>query len=230
MRNTIRMAIQAWRALGRNNAAIFNNIYKNNLWGKSNESPDNFSSGFGSDTINSAGYIELVATYIINNKIKSVVDIGCGDFRVASEILKRIPHDVSYTGLDVANVIIERNQRLYQNERIHFAQADATESPLPEGDLVLVREVLQHLSNKNITAVLKRVVGKYEYNIITNTIANSARAYNIDLPSGSNSRAGLGSGLWLDLAPFNCDISELGSWPHQNRPTNMVSVRINKIN
>jgi hypothetical protein len=123
-------------------------------------------------------------------------------------------------------VIVERNKRLYASDNIKFMHADAATASLPSADLVLIREVLQHLSNKDVAAVLKNISGKYRFNIITNTVAKDAKKKNVDIPSGSNSRAGLGYGLWLDRAPFDCEIRELGRWSHANRPTELVSVTI----
>ncbi len=198
MRKHIRKLFQLARSLGRDNTGIFNDVYERQLWGQSEESPDAFSSGFGSDLQNSLQYVELVANFIADHKIESVVDIGCGDFRVAEAILSKVPWKVDYTGIDAASVIVERNARLYTSEGIKFIHADATKAPVPSADLVLIREVLQHLSNKDVAAVIESISGKYRFNIITNTVAKNAKKKNVDIPSGSNSRAGLGYGLWLD--------------------------------
>ena len=65
-------------------AETFGEIYEKNAWG--GESGE-FYSGEGSTEKYSAQYGETVKKFIAENKIKSIVDLGCGDFIVASKII-----------------------------------------------------------------------------------------------------------------------------------------------
>ena len=56
----------------------FETIYKYNMW--------LFGSGSGSLAINNRPYISFLKDFISNNKIKSVVDIGCGDWQISENI------------------------------------------------------------------------------------------------------------------------------------------------
>lgn len=223
IKNKLRYVLQFLRSLGRDNTWIFNDVYSRQLWGQSAETPDHFSSGDGSDLENSEGYIAFVSWFLEKNDVNTIVDIGCGDFRVSERILLAANKKVRYVGIDAASLVIERNLSLHGKPGVEFYHCDATRDPLPSGDLVLLREVLQHLSNADIQTIMNKT-RLYKHNIITNTVALGATLKNIDLPSGSYSRAGMGSGLWLDLPPFNCCVRELARWRHQNRPTELVTV------
>lgn len=54
---------------------------------------------------------EIVNQFITKEKIKSVIEIGCGDGNQLSLI-----HYNNYTGVDVSEVIVERNKKNYQND------------------------------------------------------------------------------------------------------------------
>jgi len=62
---------------------------------------------------------EIVNQFITKEKIKSVIEIGCGDGNQLSLI-----HYNNYTGVDVSEVIVERNKKNYQNDNTKqfFAQ------------------------------------------------------------------------------------------------------------
>src|SRR4051812_35693976 len=67
------------RADARAPSEIFGEIYQHNWWGgRAGE----FYSGDGSDAEASAAFVRTVGDYIESHSIRSVVDLGCGDFRV----------------------------------------------------------------------------------------------------------------------------------------------------
>lgn len=54
---------------------------------------------------------EIVNRFIVKEKITSVIEIGCGDGNQLSLI-----HYDNYTGVDVSEVIVEKNKENYQND------------------------------------------------------------------------------------------------------------------
>jgi SAM-dependent methyltransferase len=163
--------------------------------------------------------------YVVENKTTSLVDVGCGDFQVSQRILARLPDTVRYTGLDVSQVVIERNNDLFARDGIAFVRCDAALDELPSGDLVLIREVLQHLSNSDIIKILRKV-RQFPHVIISNTRKKGAARRNMDIASGASARAVLGSGLWLDLPPFNCHVEELLLVDHTEASYEIETVRL----
>lgn len=219
------MFLQALRARGKTNTELFDEIYSTRRWGVSDETSDGVSSGQGSRYENIKGYVDLVVGIVQETRSRSILDVGCGDYRVGRMIMERLGPAVSYVGVDASKAIIERNTKLAGAANVRFIQIDAVNAELPQADLILIREVLQHLCLADVSSILRQVP-KYRENIITNTEALSAKKHNMDMPSGSNSRAAFGGGLWFDIEPFNYKVRELARWPHADLPTEIVSVSL----
>src|SRR5436190_8641089 len=81
---------------------VFAEIYKNKTWG--NVENTAFYSGTGSDDDYSLPYAEIIINFINEHKVTSVVDLGCGDFRVGSKINRDT--DILYTGVDVVPELV----------------------------------------------------------------------------------------------------------------------------
>jgi hypothetical protein len=188
-----------WRNRRATAQVVFDRIYRRGNWGGDGSAP---MSGRGSRGRPAELYIDLIADFISRNDIKSVVDIGCGDFVIGSGILDRVPSDVSYIGIDVSAVAtdynIEKNVRL--NAR--FVRLDASVDEVPNGQLCLVRQVLQHLSNHQISGILSKLSG-FGYVIVTEHHPLEARVFNSDKPHSGDTRLADGSGVFLDRPPFN---------------------------
>jgi len=179
-------------------ASVFHDVYATRQW-----SPveDGFHSGPGSTGASASLYAEFIRNLIRTRNISSVVDLGCGDFRVAREF---VSDDVNYTGVDIVAPLIACNQATFGSETVRFAQLDATRDPLPEGELCLIREVLQHLSNSQIARVL-HAVRNFRYVIYSDYQPPSGpRCYaNRDIIHGRDTRIWKDSAVFLNRPPFN---------------------------
>ena len=178
---------------------VFGEIYDRGLWGRGDSrSP---CSGSGSSLTVSEEYCETVRSFIRKNQIRSVLDIGCGDFEVGRYL--RVP-GVKYIGVDIVPWLIERNKKLYEDEETKFYCLDAIKDPLPDADLCLVRQVLQHLSNSQIMEMLQRL-SKFNYIIVTEHYpSNIDRCVaNLDKPHGPDTRVPDGSAVFVDRPPFD---------------------------
>ena len=179
-------------------AETFGEIYEKNVWGgKVGE----FYSGDGSDEKFATAYAEIVRQFIKENKIERVVDLGCGDFRVAS---KFVSDDFHYTGCDVVFSLVKHLNETYKNELIEFRCVNIVEDALPDGDLCLIRQVLQHLSNAEIKQVLENA-REFKYLIVTEHYPNPQTEFvpNLDIPHGPSVRARFNSAVVLDESPFS---------------------------
>jgi len=87
--------------LGMSSGEFWNRHYKNNG-----------NSGTGSYHRLAEFKAEIVNHFLIQEKIKTVIEIGCGDGNQLSLI-----HYDNYTGVDVSEVIIEKNRQKYQNDK-----------------------------------------------------------------------------------------------------------------
>lgn len=171
-------------------------IYETNAWGGA---PGEFCSGSGSTPERSAAYCALIRRFIGTNGIRTVVDLGCGDFRVGRQFESTAKR---YIGIDCVPALINYNQRTFGSDRVSFVCRNIIEDELPDGDLCLIRQVLQHLSNAEIQAVLANC-RKYRHVIISEHVPVKCDRPNIDKPHGPDVRAYINSGVYVEAPPFN---------------------------
>jgi SAM-dependent methyltransferase len=165
-----------------------------------------FNSGPGSDDFVGIAYAKLIKEYIRQHNIKSVVDIGCGDFRIARQF---ISDDIDYTGIDVVPTLIENNQRLYGRSNVRFLNIDATREDIPGADLCTIRQVLQHLSNNHIQSILSKC-RKFPHLIVSEHILTGEGVNpNLDMQADWNTRIEMNSCVMLDQAPYNARTESL---------------------
>ena len=188
---------------GRPVREVFSEIYRRRLWapaGGSTEAQPLFYSGPGSDHIVSQGYVEAVRRFIDKYRIISILDLGCGDFRVASAFCQG--EGLSYHGVDIVQELIRFNTERYGSTNVTFSCRDILTDDLPPAQLCLIRQVLQHLSNEQVQRVLSRV-DSYRFVIITEHLPERSFTPNLDIHHGFETRLSQNSGLVLDCPPFN---------------------------
>ncbi len=180
----------------------FTNIYDNGIWGKSEGFP--YCSGGGShDEKVIRPYIDLVISLIKDKGIKTICDIGCGDFNIMSQVLPQTDYD-KYYGVDVVDGLIDYNNEKYGNDKISFLCADASDESqeIPGTDLLIIRQVLQHLDNASIARILKRSE-KYKYVLVTEHLPFiPLRGFNKDKPINNSIRLNNRSGVYIERKPF----------------------------
>lgn len=183
----------------------FASAYANGVWGGIAGEP--YFSGAGSLPENVGPYLRAVSEYIRANAIRSVVDLGCGDFRASGALDLG---GASYLGVDIVSRLIEHNARRFGSDRVRFARLDFGRDPLPAADLCLIKQVLQHWSNADILALLPRL-DVYEHVLILDgwLAASATPGRNLDIPTGRRSRPG---GLYLEAPPFDWPVDVLRSY------------------
>ncbi len=200
-RRSERIATQAQNQYGMRSAReAFADIYRRNVWGGEE---GEFYSGGGSEGEFAEAYAEVIRKFISENNVGSVVDLGCGDMRVASSF---ITPEINYIGCDIVPDLIEHHQRTNKFPNAEFRCINIIEDDLPQGDLCLIRQVLQHLSNAEISRILQKV-GKYRYLIISEHYPadGKMKSPNLDIPHGPHTRLVIDSAVVLDAEPFNLD-------------------------
>ena len=91
---------------------VFTNIYERCVWGNNGARLYNGSSGGGSDVeFNLNTYIPFLKKFIRDNKIETICDLGCGDFRCGKIIYNDL--DITYTGYDAYKKVIDYNSNHY---------------------------------------------------------------------------------------------------------------------
>jgi SAM-dependent methyltransferase len=194
----VRVQHQSAAFRGKSNAEVFSHIYSRNMWGGNQ---GEFNSGNGSSDALSADYVKAIARLVKKEGVRSILDIGCGDFRVGRLVESFVDR---YIGVDVVPSLITHLREKWENEKISFLAADARTNTLPEADLVLVRQVLQHLSNADICMVLENL-SRYPLIVITEThpVCLDGFRPNLDKPTGPDIRNYKHSAVVIDAPPFN---------------------------
>jgi len=145
-------------------ADVFNRIYAEGIWGK-NVAGEGVS-GTGSTLEITREYRAYVEAFVKTHAVKSVVDAGCGDWTFSSAMDWG---NASYLGVDIASDVIETVRTKYEKGRITFRVGDNTEE-LPPADLLISKDVLQHLPNALVQKFIRNNLrkGKYKWVILTN--------------------------------------------------------------
>ncbi len=119
--------------------AVFDFIYRSNLWG----SPES-NSGLGSQLDSTARLRVELPKLLASLGVKTLVDIPCGDFSWLSSISLPIEH---YIGADIVPAIIERNREKFRLSLPYaeFQVLNLTKDTLPSGEAILCRDCLVHL-------------------------------------------------------------------------------------
>ncbi len=181
--------------------AAMQQVYKNNLWG-SNAS--NFYSGEGShlpELVNP--YIEAVTSFLTAFKNPLVVcDLGCGDFNIGQQLVK---HTKTYIAIDIVPDLIAYNKTIFKTPNLEFKCLDIAVDDLPSADCVVLRQVLQHVSNTEVQKIVQKLA-YYKYVILTEHLPEGNFMPNKDLISGQGIRLKKQSGLDLLVAPFNLKV------------------------
>ncbi|MGB8366588.1 MAG: class I SAM-dependent methyltransferase [Rhizomicrobium sp.] len=185
---------------------IFSKIYKHNVWGTSRNPDMPFFSGTGShDPSIVSPYISAVSNFLqyfhlFEGRKPDVVDLGCGDFFVGSKIR---PLCNKYIACDLVAPLIEFNKIYFKNVNVDFHVLDFTKDRLPTGDVVFIRQVIQHLSNDDIRAALPQITTNFRFLVLTEHLPIGDFVPNKDKPTGCDNRLAIGSGVILTAPPFN---------------------------
>jgi len=178
-------------------------IYEMKLWGGTSH---DFYSGEGShnkDIINP--YLDAATNFLKSFKTNLVVcDLGCGDFNIGKHLTK---YTKKYIAIDIVDNLIKRNKKLFKARNLEFQCLDIAKDILPSGDCAILRQVLQHLSNKEILEIVKKIKA-FKYIILTEHIPLGYFVPNKDIISGQGIRLKQDSGVNLLETPFNLKVKE----------------------
>ncbi|MFN8981506.1 MAG: glycosyltransferase [Alphaproteobacteria bacterium] len=134
----------------------FSHIYDKNVWGEG--------SGIGSRPAHNTEYMQFIQEFMLRNNIRTVVDLGCGDWQFSRFINWG---GVAYAGFDVVPSVIERNSKEFSADNIRFSVFRSL-NDLPKADLLLCKDVLQHLPNDLIRQYLAFFRTRFKAMLITN--------------------------------------------------------------
>jgi len=164
---SVAAALVLYAIVGREESALtstFNRIYREGVWGT--DPAGKGISGSGSTLEITRDYRAYLERFIKEHRVQSVVDAGCGDWNFSRTIDWG---GASYLGVDIASDVIDAVRRQHENGTIRFRVGDITEE-LPAADLLISKDVLQHLSNELVHKFIRNNLkkGRYKWAILTN--------------------------------------------------------------
>jgi hypothetical protein len=174
-------------------------------------------SGVGSIGEPVSAYVEAMVPIIRNMTHElgdgaTVVDLGCGDFAVGSALLAELPA-LRYIGCDIVPGLVAENERRYGSTNVSFRCLDMVSEQLPSGHIYLVRQVLQHLPNRDISRVLSKLKDCQCVFVTEGQPEFTEGPVNPDKPVGANVRydwmTGRGRGVELDQKPYSVPVEEV---------------------
>jgi len=161
----------AWRK------KVFHWIYNNNFWAQKKGVP---LSGPGS-TLESTETLRLMLPVIIKVVgATSILDAGCGDFTWMQDTELGVE---KYIGVDIADFVINQNNKKYANSYRSFYLKDVVKDPLPQVDIIFCRDCLAHLSNEDIILAIKNFKQSGAKYLLTSTYPKVT--VNNDIASGN---------------------------------------------
>ena len=99
-------------------------------------------------------YLQLLQKFTKDKRIKIVVDLGCGDWQCS----RRVDWSgVDYLGIDVVPPLAENLKSKYARDGIRFITGNLVTCDLSDADLVISKDVLQHLPNALVLQFLERL-------------------------------------------------------------------------
>jgi SAM-dependent methyltransferase len=157
----------------------FEFAYANRSWAADEQGKG--TSGAGSTLESTRLYRVFLQDFLAKHAIRSVVDAGCGDWRFSQAIDWT---GIDYQGFDIVASVVDANRRRFGAANIRFALADIVRDELPPADLLIVKDVLMHLSNADITRFLGQLP-RYRHVLIVNDVrTGSLTAEPLDIRSG----------------------------------------------
>ncbi len=178
-------------------------VYEMNLWGGTTSE---FYSGEGSHKAKIIEpYLAVTRSFLKSFKEPlTVCDLGCGDFNIGKELVQ---YSEKYIAVDIVPSLIEYNKSVFQKDNLDFHCLDIAKDVLPKGDCAIIRQVLQHLSNKEVKNVVEKLCA-FKYIILTEHVPEGEFIPNKDVISGQGIRLKKQSGIDLLVSPFNLKIKE----------------------
>lgn len=139
--------------------AEFTDIYRRSLWGDG--------SGPGSSAASTTSYRSTLSRLLRDLEVKSVVDVGSGDWGFAREIDWSA---VTYTGIDCVASLTEQCQSRFGSDRVRFIHADVTapDCAMPSSDLLILKDVAQHWPNAFVLSAVTTMLDSTRWALVTN--------------------------------------------------------------
>ena len=178
----------------------FELIYKFNYWGDKSSL-----SGTGSSIKKTENIRRELKKILIDYKIKSILDVPCGDFVWMKNFLN-IENSPKYIGGDIVQDLINILKEKNKKKNVDFLFINITNSNLPKADILVCRDCFIHFSNDNIKKSLNNFLKSGIKYILVSDSVISDNFRNYDINTGEFRK------LDLTSEPFNLPKDNLYSF------------------
>jgi hypothetical protein len=148
---------------------IFTHIYETNQWGQDEHTEYKGSSGEGSEIhYNQDTYVPFLKTFIRQLDIRSVTDLGCGNFKCGPLIYDDL--SIDYLGYDTYEKIVNANKSRYPGYAFTHLDFYTDRYAIRSSDLCILKDVIQHWKMEEIYSFLDYLVEtkKFKYILLCN--------------------------------------------------------------
>ncbi len=168
--------------------------------------PGGTGSGVGSGVAYTAGYRAFLERFMREHDIRSVLDVGCGDWQFSRLVDWG---DRLYVGVDECGPLIDRLNAEHGARQRYFLWYP----PKTPFDLVIVKDVMIHLPNAEVLALIGKLQRqRHKHLLLVNDIATP----NVDIERG-HYRA-----LDITAPPFGVKAEIVYTFPRLNNETKVV--------
>ena len=190
---------------------LFTEAYEKKMWVKSKKNPYSSSefsgnSGPGSTYEYNKQYINILLNFINEKNVKSICDLGCGDWQFSKNIYKDL--DITYKGYDAYQKMIVHHNNHFANENISFEHLDIYKnvSDIENADIFILKDILQHWTTDEIYKFMDTLISmkKCKYIFICND-CNQVKD-DVDVLNSDNVKQRIRqlSSHYLPLKKYNC--------------------------
>jgi hypothetical protein len=150
----------------------FTAIYESKALGDDGSPYYTGSSGTGASyEYNRDEFIPFLRKFIVENQIKTVADLGCGNMAYDRKLYSEVGV-TAYYGYDVYARVQEHNRRFTNHKKYHFYTMDflAHKEEIHAADLCIIKDVLQHWLLADIYTLLDYLVEskRFKYIMLVN--------------------------------------------------------------
>lgn len=161
VKNLKQFLVDSWIRMHPNKEKLFTKYYQRNLW-RDEESR----SGIGSTLLHTERLRSQLPDFFRRHDIGAIFDAPCGDYNWF-RLVKR--ETITYIGGDIVRPLVDRNNGEFQDRFTKFIHFDITKDEFPPADIWVCRDVLFHLSYKDIFLALDNYLKSNIPYILTTT-------------------------------------------------------------
>ena len=159
---------------------VFSKIYANRVWGDGKVVP---LSGNGSSLEITRACRTIIIRVIKDYQLRSMLDIACGDMTWMPEVLnelRREKYKLDFIGCEIVTDLVEKHKKKFaQYNDMRFEQADMVKGVVEKADLILCRDVIQHLTIPEGLSALNNISGSGAKFLLATTYPRQSEEMNM---------------------------------------------------